>query len=715
MIPCQKSIPVFLLAIAFLTFATTAQAADNSVFRWAKYTQAEDNNSVSTESTAVDTKGNVYSTGKFAGTVNFHLQNGTDLKTSQEDEYSTWLTKVDKNGNYNWTKIFKGTGSVEVVSVSTDSADNIYIAGRFIKTADFDPEEGIDSKTSRDSGELYSVFLTRINANGSYGFTKTFDSDEYITLNSMVVDPANNIYLYGLFRGDTDFNPFNEVDLKTSPEASNEYIYVTKLNSGGSSYGWTKVVNATSFIPYQITADTNIYFTGYYYGTANFNPDGIDSKDTQGEYDAFIVKLKSDGTYSWSKTIGGTRSNVKPRSITTDPNGNIYIFGDYYGTVDFDPGTSEKIYSSVGLNDMFLLKLDSNASYLWTKFYNSDEHTPLIANQIKSDKYGNIYFSGYYRDWLDFDTSSATDKKPGRGIFLSKLNSDDSYAWTRVISEENVQSSVYPSDFDIDYLGNIYNLGYFYGKINFDPTGSENIAERKSYWPNMFLVKYTDPISEVSSKDISISTKKKDGDKKIAFNSKINLDYKSDYATFDHLEYKWDGDKNWAIFMKKFRVKEGENKLKIRAIDVNGNVISSTTKTLKAEESDHIYNLEANTNQTTKSIKLTWDSRSKKVARFDIFRIITNKAGKSEKTFVASQKNDSNDYEDKFTKNNKTDTVKYKVYAFDTKGKKLEANEVEVDISWWKKAVRYVAKPRVLGARTGSSQSAADFSGIQPY
>jgi hypothetical protein len=109
-----------------------------------------------------------------------------------------------------------------------------------------------------------------------------------------------------------------------------------------------------------IDANGNVYTTGYFNGTADFNPgSGTYNLTSTGVEDIFISKLDASGNFIWALQIGGT-SPDEGKSITVDPLGNIYTTGFFRGTADFDPGTvtfNMTSYGYVGLADVFILKL----------------------------------------------------------------------------------------------------------------------------------------------------------------------------------------------------------------------------------------------------------------------------------------------------------------------------------------------------------------------
>ena len=64
--------------------------------------------------------------------------------------------------------------------------------------------------------------------------------------------------------------------------------------------------------------------------------------------------------YKWANSIGNTTTD-KSYDITTDGNGNVYITGEFSGTVDFDPGSGIADLISNGSADIFLLNMTAAA------------------------------------------------------------------------------------------------------------------------------------------------------------------------------------------------------------------------------------------------------------------------------------------------------------------------------------------------------------------
>ncbi|MEJ2657670.1 MAG: SBBP repeat-containing protein, partial [Desulfobacterales bacterium] len=92
---------------------------------------------------------------------------------------------------YLFTKTMGGTDQDIGRSVAVDGSGNIYITGSFQGTVDFNFTPGgvPDSHTA----VLDDIFLTKINADGSYGYTKTMGGTDQDIGQSVAVDGSDNV------------------------------------------------------------------------------------------------------------------------------------------------------------------------------------------------------------------------------------------------------------------------------------------------------------------------------------------------------------------------------------------------------------------------------------------------------------------------------------------------------------------------------------------
>ena len=128
-------------------------------FIWAKQMGAPENNSDKAYAMTLDEEGNVFTTGVFSGIADFDPGPAVVnlYGVSQSDVF---IHKLDMEGNFMWAKQIGGTGFESGLGIKLDASQNIFTAGYFTETPDFDPGEGVFTMTS---GGGNSIFIHKLN------------------------------------------------------------------------------------------------------------------------------------------------------------------------------------------------------------------------------------------------------------------------------------------------------------------------------------------------------------------------------------------------------------------------------------------------------------------------------------------------------------------------------------------------------------------------
>ena len=113
---------------------------------------------------AVDSSGNIYATGCFAGTCDFDPGGGTD-EHSSNGWSDVSLIKFDLSGDFQWARTWGGVNYDWGAGVAVDGSGNTYITGGFQDIVDFDPGGGTDERTSNGSVD---IFLSKFPPDGNW-------------------------------------------------------------------------------------------------------------------------------------------------------------------------------------------------------------------------------------------------------------------------------------------------------------------------------------------------------------------------------------------------------------------------------------------------------------------------------------------------------------------------------------------------------------------
>jgi hypothetical protein len=367
----------------------------------------------------IDNNNNLISIGIFENTVDFDPNSGT-MNLISNGSYDIFIQKLDVNGNLIWAKRIGGSSFDVPESIVTDIANNIYVTGDFSGTVDFDPGSGIVNKTANGGRD---IFVLKLNSNGNFLWVNQIGGlglDDGSSIAFDKVRPA--IYTTGQFTGTTDFDPGLGTTILTSNGLRD--IFIQKLDTAGNLI-WVKQIGGIEDDEgNEITLDAtgNIISTGFFERTVDFDPDtGTTFLTSNGSYDAYVLKLDTNGDFIWVKQIGGN-GFIQGYSTATDYSKSIYTIGRFSSVVDFDPDTGSTFLTSNGPSDIFIQKLDSTGRFLWVNHIGGTGYD--FGLDIALGTTGEIYSTGGFDAIVDFDPGTGTTNYTSNGardIFIQKL------------------------------------------------------------------------------------------------------------------------------------------------------------------------------------------------------------------------------------------------------------------------------------------------------
>lgn len=257
-------------------------------------------------------------TGSFQGSVDFN-PGGLPETLIALGAKEAFFTKYLIDGSLGWAKNIGKSGSSNSAAGTGIAIyqSKVFLTGAFKGIIDFDPNGGtLDSM----SIGLQDIFFAQYNlSDGSLGWAHHIGSSYNIMTDSAIAsaisaDTSGNIYLTGSFEGKANFNPLQGGDTLESAGVGYGDVFFAKYDGDGGKK-WARSIGAENTdIGYGIAVDNseNVYLTGIFEKTVNFDPTGIAKRTSSGNFgeDIFIAKY-SQGT----STITG--------SVTYNDNGNI--------------------------------------------------------------------------------------------------------------------------------------------------------------------------------------------------------------------------------------------------------------------------------------------------------------------------------------------------------------------------------------------------------
>lgn len=175
---------------------------------------------------------NIHLTGVFFGIVEVDTNNTT--LASVGTNKNVFVNKYNIGGNLAWAKsISPENANTENSATSTgivvDEQDNVYVAGYFSGSVDFDPSS--NNLLNMSNGVASDFYFSKFTDAGTVVWAKTFGSDLVDTMVSIAIDSKNNIYLSGEYKDTVDFDPGSDVANRNSL-GGNEDLFIAKYAQG---------------------------------------------------------------------------------------------------------------------------------------------------------------------------------------------------------------------------------------------------------------------------------------------------------------------------------------------------------------------------------------------------------------------------------------------------------------------------------------------------
>lgn len=389
-----------------------------------------------------------------------------------------------QNPTFEWVKQIGGNAMAVASTIATDLNENLLVGGHFTGTVDLDPGEATANFTSNGYSDAY---IQKLDADGILLWVKKFGGVSEEFAHSTTTDTFGNVYMTGVFAYTVDFNPAGAPATLT---ANGDYdTFIIKYDSNGN-FQWVKQLGGIeNDFGYAIRTDLNsdVYVCGFFRETVDFDPgESVYNLTSNGDSEAYLLKLNTGGEFIWVKQYGGVLSEY-PLALALDTAGDIYLTGDFKGTVDFNPGLDDSILTSAGNEDIFILKVDGNGDFIWVKQMGStgvDKGT-----SISVDAKGNVYTTGHFIQTVDFDPGDGVfnmTSAGGSNIFVQKLDTNGNFLWANYMGGLGNDEGVSITN---DADGNVIVTGNFFNQADFDSgAGDLSLTSQGGY--DMFIQKF---------------------------------------------------------------------------------------------------------------------------------------------------------------------------------------------------------------------------------
>jgi hypothetical protein len=172
----------------------------------------------------------------------------------------------------------------------------------------------------------------------------------------------------------------------------------------------------------------------------------------------------------WAKQITGVQSIT---AIDVDKKGAVYIYGNFTGTIDFDPSPTIVSLTSTGNNDIYLLKLSRNGDFIWVRQLSpGGQYGFLDPTAFKCDGDSSCYLIGAFSGIMDFNPGTPTFTMNTQTLsdgaaFVVKLDTAGIFRWAKKLDGRAQIQKI-----TLGESGNLYITGKYSQSVDFDPDNS---------------------------------------------------------------------------------------------------------------------------------------------------------------------------------------------------------------------------------------------------
>jgi len=311
--------------------------------------------------------------------------------------------------------------------------------------------------------------IRKFTSSGVFLWAEKFGSLGKDAAYSVTTDFNGNVYIVGTFTGQLRLG---NQPILNSPFPSAEQGFLILLDPNGEFVLARMFTSTQGTFPQKITVDSNgrMIVSGYFSGQTDFDLSGNSfALESNGGKDGFVATYLPGVLLEWASKIGGSGEDAVLDHEKGEL-GNIYLTGFFSDIVDFDQSNNNFYAQAAGSEDIFILKISSNGSFVWVRTAGSSDIDKSLTLDVLPN--GTAFIGGYFSSFTEFSQQGGSSQLlSSAGFsdgFVASYLADGSISWIRQIGgvgEDEVTSV------DANNNGQIYAGGNFTQSVNFGFTG----------------------------------------------------------------------------------------------------------------------------------------------------------------------------------------------------------------------------------------------------
>jgi hypothetical protein len=345
-----------------------------------------------------------------------------------------------------WTRSAGGASNDVALATLATSAGDIYVAGYFTDTADFD---GVNLVSA--GGE--DIFVARYNPLGTLIWVQQFGGPGNDRATALCREPLGELVMAGTFSDTVLF------DTNLLVSAGGTDVFLAHLTTAGGLNWVRQGGGASNDVAQAVAAHSvasGIYVAGFAQANATFGTTTLTISGTTNKM--FLAKYDTSGNFVWAATTANTGPS-EGRALACDAGNFVYLGGTRAGSVSFGG------LLSTGAMSGFVARYSSGGNTAsWVRWFGPAPNSPTFNNRVNGlaldtssnvfvtgEFQGEVYLLGSTNGPLSYNTNQADG-------FLLKLDPAGTPQWVKTISGPGADGG---NSVTLDSLGNPYVTGSF--------------------------------------------------------------------------------------------------------------------------------------------------------------------------------------------------------------------------------------------------------------
>lgn len=475
----KKTIPLFLLTI--LVFTTNHAIAQS----WEEVKRFGGSSFENPDQMTRDNDGNFYITGQFNNNITF----GSIILTSTNT--STFVAKLDSNGNGIWAKSFSTLSSFyNQNEIQVDNNGNVYFGGRFNNNSSVNFGNGV--VLNPNSGGFYTQhFIAKLDSSGQALWAKALSSSSnlYNYQPSFTVTNAGDVFIAGSYKGIIQYNNTNIFPAIVNTEKG----FLLKTNTNGTLV-WSKQVLPTigNYFFIQDIAmtpdESHIYPVGFISSANCFSCPSSGYQDSQ----VFVTKYETTtGNLIDSVFSDPQNGDISSMQAAVSDSGDVFLSFGFNTSFE----VNNQIYTSFNAYDIVFTKIKKDFTWDFVRTFGS-ANTISIRDILY--KNGDIILGGEAIEYLLLDTLYLIQGPLYSNIVLLQFSGDGDFEYFKTI--RSINSTFFSTLKSVSSLvqGNddeYYAYGDYYHNAIFDTDTLIGQGNNDLFWAKVSCI--PKPIGEI--------------------------------------------------------------------------------------------------------------------------------------------------------------------------------------------------------------------------